>query len=78
MTKATAAPEKAVVELSKTATQLISEIWDYMSLINGQEVSADEIRKETAIGDLAMAEYEHSLRQKLLKYRTAWQNSGSK
>ena len=63
-------------KLSDTAVQLISELWDYMSLINNQEVSAEEIAKETARGDLTMPEYEHTLRQKLLKYRTAWQNRG--
>jgi hypothetical protein len=73
--KTAVAPTK--VELSKAAVSLINEIWEHMILLKGREITPDELRAETPMGELTMAEYEFSLRQKLLKLRTAWQKSPS-
>ena len=71
--KTAVAPTK--VELSKAAVSLISEIWEHMVLIKGREITPDELRAETPMGELTMPEYEHSLRKRLLTLKTAWQKS---
>lgn len=73
--KTAVAPTK--VELSKAAVSLINEIWEHMILLKGREITPTELREETPMGELTMPEYEFSLRQKLLKLRTAWQSSSS-
>lgn len=63
-------------KLSEEAVKLINEIWELMSLVNGQTVTAEELRSEIYIGSEPKDEYQ--LRKVRLKYHTAWQNKDKK
>lgn len=65
-------------KLSEQATQLINELWDILSLIQDRQLTGAEMQRETARENRSMEEYEHFLRQKLLKYRTIWKDSSTK
>lgn len=65
-------------KLSDQAIQLINELWDVMSMVYSRDVTGAEIKAETEIGSRTMDEYEFHLRQKLLKYRTAWKEASVK
>jgi len=71
--KTAVAPTKVV--FSEAAVSLINEIWEHLVLIKGREITADELRAETPMGDVTMGEYEHFLRKRLLALKTAWQKS---
>lgn len=65
-------------KLSEQAIQLINELWDILSLIQDRQLTGVEMQRETARENRSMEEYEHFLRQKLLKYRTIWKDSSTK
>lgn len=74
--KTAEAPAKVV--LSDAAVSLVNEIWEHLILINGREITVDELRTATPMDELTMPEYEHRLRKKLLELKTAWQKAPSK
>lgn len=63
-------------KLSEEAVQLINEIWELMTNLNGHSPSAEELKSEIYIGSEPMDAYH--LRKVRLKYHTAWQNKGKK